>query len=98
MPRTATRIVTAALALSVVLLALAAAIVYVASERRLNARHPLPISTIRVPQDAASIERARHLFRAIGSCTLCHGEDPDAELHALWVYQESVPPQRFGQK
>jgi len=38
MPRKATRIVTAALALSVVLLALAAAIVYVASERRLNAR------------------------------------------------------------
>lgn len=68
-PRTANRIVTSALAVSVVLLALAAAIRYVASERRLNARHPLPISTIRVPQDAASIERGRHLFRAIGSCS-----------------------------
>jgi mono/diheme cytochrome c family protein len=81
MPRKATRIVTAALALSVVLLALAAAIVYVASERRLNARHPLPISTIRVPQDAASIERGRHLFRAIGSCTLCHGEDGGGRIY-----------------
>jgi hypothetical protein len=85
MPRKATRIVTAALALSVVLLALAAAIVYVASERRLNARHPLPISTIRVPQDAASIERGRHLFRAIGSCTLCHGEDGGGR-----IYEESA--------
>jgi len=85
MPRKATRIVTAALALSVVLLALAAAIVYVASERRLNARHPLPISTISVPQDAASIERGRHLFRAIGSCTLCHGEDGGGR-----IYEESA--------
>ena len=86
MARKAVRIVTAAFALSAVLLSLAAAIVYVASKRRLNAHHPVPISTIHVPQDAVSIAHGRHLFRAIGSCTLWHGEDGGGR-----IYEESAP-------
>jgi mono/diheme cytochrome c family protein len=59
----------------------AAAVVYIVSERKLNARWPFAAVSIRVSDDAAAVERGEHLFRAVGSCTLCHGEDGGGSVY-----------------
>lgn len=56
--------------------------IYVASERRLGARYAVPNSTIRVPVGAASIDRGRHLFTSVGTCTLCHAADGGGTVYA----------------
>lgn len=71
-----------ALALVLALAGGAAALAYVVSERRLNARHAVSDVVVRVPDDPASIRRGEHLFRAVGTCTLCHGEDGGGAVYA----------------
>lgn len=57
------------------LLATAVALAYALSARALNVRYPAAARAVRVPVDAPSIERGRHLFHAVASCALCHGDD-----------------------
>jgi cytochrome c553 len=47
----------------------------VISERKLNARIPLPAESLVVPADIASIQRGQHLVGAIALCTNCHGSN-----------------------
>lgn len=53
---------------------LAAAGVYGASERHFSRRYTMAAETIPIPTDSASIERGRHLFRAVAKCAACHTE------------------------
>ena len=53
----------------------AAAVVYVASERKLRARYDTSVDPVHVPTDSASIARGEHLARNVVTCTLCHGDD-----------------------
>jgi cytochrome c553 len=59
-----------------------ALVVYIASERQLNAVYPVPAFRFAVPSDPAAIARGRHLATAIGTCTLCHGEDLGGAVYA----------------
>jgi mono/diheme cytochrome c family protein len=57
------------------LLVVTATGVYLASEARLNKEYDVPVETIIIPTDPASIERGKHLFEAVGGCAACHGKD-----------------------
>lgn len=57
------------------LVVLLAATVYVASERRVNARVIVSAESITIPADSTSVARGRHLARAIAKCVDCHGDD-----------------------
>lgn len=65
----------------IVVAGLSTALVYVVSERKLNSRYPFAPAALRVHGDAATVERGEHLFRAVGSCTLCHGEDGGGAIY-----------------
>jgi cytochrome c553 len=56
-------------------LVLAAAWVYVASERMLRKKYDVPSTALAYAPEHVSVGRGAHLVRAFGSCTLCHGED-----------------------
>jgi len=56
-----------------VLVAVAAGLLYVLTERRITRRYDIPPEPIAIPTDAASIERGRYLVEAITKCTECHG-------------------------
>jgi mono/diheme cytochrome c family protein len=58
------------------------AAVYLISERKLQAVYPVPASRVGVPQDPAAAARGEHLVRAVGTCTLCHGEDLGGLVYA----------------
>jgi cytochrome c553 len=49
--------------------------VYVASQRHIARQYQVPVETLSIPTDSASIERGRHLARAIAKCADCHGPD-----------------------
>lgn len=57
---------------SVLLLAFAGA--YGLTEHRLHQKHTLTVASVRVPTDAAGIERGRHIV-ATRACADCHGAD-----------------------
>jgi hypothetical protein len=57
------------------LLLLAVAGVYGASEWRLRQSRAIPPQDLLIPEDSVTVERGRHLARAISKCTECHGED-----------------------
>src|SRR5262245_48297258 len=60
----------------VVLVLLAAAVVALASWRRISRVHTVNVVVPRsIPSDAAAIERGKHMATAMGSCTDCHGPD-----------------------
>lgn len=59
----------------VLLLVSAAVTVYAVSERMLTKKYVLLPFRVGVPRDPGSLARGEHLVRAVGSCTLCHGED-----------------------
>ena len=56
----------------VVLLLVVACTVYIISERHVTRRYELVNESISIPTDSASIERGRHLARAIAKCADCH--------------------------
>lgn len=58
----------------VALLAITAVTAYAVSNYRMNRQFDVHVTGVKVPADAASIERGRHLV-AIRSCSDCHGED-----------------------
>jgi hypothetical protein len=57
-------------------------VVYVVSQRKLSATYDVPASAVEVRTDDASIARGGHLVRAVGTCTLCHGEDLGGGVYA----------------
>ena len=59
----------------IILIAIAAAFVYVRSEQMVNQTFHAPEVAITVPTDAASIERGHHIATVIADCTGCHGKD-----------------------
>jgi cytochrome c553 len=59
----------------IVALGLAAAAVFIVSERKLNASVALPNTSIAVPSDIASVQRGQHIVGAIALCTRCHGSN-----------------------
>jgi len=56
--------------------------VYLVSERALRATYPAPTVALDIPRDPESIPRGAHLVRAVGTCTLCHGEDLGGGVYA----------------
>jgi mono/diheme cytochrome c family protein len=61
----------------------AALVVYVLSTRRLQRVHPVTVVVPRtIPADPAAVARGKHVAGAMGSCTLCHGQDLGGQM--LW--------------
>jgi hypothetical protein len=61
----------------------AAVVVYALSTRRLQRVHPITIVLPRtIPADPATVARVKHVAGAMGSCTLCHGQDLGGEMLA----------------
>ena len=57
------------------LLLVAVAAIFVASEMRLRATYHVPPEPIRAARDSAGIARGRHIATSIGGCVGCHGAD-----------------------
>jgi mono/diheme cytochrome c family protein len=74
MLRKITRWLTFGLGGLVVLIALAAAAVYVVSSQRLNRTYAVTPPPVVIPSDPETVERGRHLAVAIAKCGDCHGE------------------------
>lgn len=64
-----------ALAALVVLVAVAAAVMYAVAGRRFDRIYNVPDETLVIPADQAAIDRGEYLVRSIGTCVTCHGED-----------------------
>lgn len=58
-----------------VVLLVAVAAIFVASEMQLRASYRVPPERIRAARDSASIARGRHIATSIGGCVGCHGAD-----------------------
>src|SRR5262245_11781010 len=61
------------LAALVVIVLIAVAVIYVRSEQLVNQTFQAPQVSIKLPSDAASIERGHHIATVIADCTGCHG-------------------------
>jgi mono/diheme cytochrome c family protein len=64
------------------LVAAGAIAVYAISEHKLNQTYQVPSDRVAVPADAAAVARGAHLFKAVGTCALCHAEDGGGTLYA----------------
>lgn len=71
-----------ALAGLVLLVALAAAVLYTVTTLHIRTTYDFPDSPVRAATDSASLDRGRHLVDAIGKCQECHGADLGGEM---WV-------------
>ncbi len=58
------------------------ALVYVVSASKLNATYPVPAISLAVPSDSGAIAHGGHIARAVGTCTLCHGDDLGGAVYA----------------
>jgi cytochrome c553 len=71
-----TRLVIRGVVLVVAVLALLVTAIWVRGERIIGRKYQVPVhAPLAIETDSATIQRGRHIARAIGSCTLCHGED-----------------------
>src|SRR4051812_15928106 len=57
----------------VVLLLLGAAFLYFRAQSKLNQTYNVQVESVKIPTDAASIERGKHLATVV--CMGCHGPD-----------------------
>lgn len=64
------------------LVTLAAGSVYALSESKLRKVYPVPQSRVGLPQSPEAALRGEHLARAVGTCTLCHGDDLGGTVYA----------------
>jgi cytochrome c553 len=64
----------------VVLLLLAAMVLYAIGSARLNKNHDIQAEGIKIPTDDASLARGRHLVKGPALCAECHGQDLSGEL------------------
>jgi cytochrome c553 len=76
------RILGRALGALAVVAALLALLVYVRSEQRLRAVYPVRAATLPIPYDSATVARGDHLYHAMISCDLCHGEDAGGKVYS----------------
>lgn len=58
-----------------ILVVLAVGTVYAITSPRLNKSYPTQVNAVAIPSDPASIERGRHLVRAVAKCGDCHGDN-----------------------
>jgi mono/diheme cytochrome c family protein len=56
--------------------------ILVISEWKLRRTYPQPSLVLTVDLSDVSVERGEHLVRAVGTCTLCHGEDLGGAIYA----------------
>ena len=56
-------------------IALAMAVVYVVSSRRISKVYTFNDPPLAVPADSASIAAGQHFVQAIAKCASCHGDD-----------------------
>ena len=82
--------------LALVFAGLAGGGVYASALRRLTRQHDVTPDTVPVRDDAATLERGRHLVEAVTACTGCHGADlsgkqmaDDVWLGRLWSANRS---------
>ena len=69
--------------ISIVLIAASASVaLYAVSERKLNAAYPVAAEKLRLSLNGASAGRGEHIVKAVGTCTLCHGEDLGGAVYA----------------
>jgi mono/diheme cytochrome c family protein len=80
--RRAARLAGIALAVLLAALLVAAGAVYGGSERKLSRRYDVAPAPLRIPADSAAIARGAHLFRSVGTCALCHGDDAGGVVYA----------------
>lgn len=80
MLRTVMRILGKILAGLVVLIVLLVAVGYVASASTVGKRFTVTEPAPPIPTDAASIDRGKHITRAITKCVACHGDDLGGEV------------------
>jgi mono/diheme cytochrome c family protein len=65
-----------------ILIVLLVGVVYALSARALGETYPDPGTTLRVSTDSATVARGEHLFQAVLSCVVCHGEDAGGKVFA----------------
>jgi len=65
-----------------IVLLVVAVVVYTLSERKLRAVYQPPASALTLTPAEYSATRGAHLVRAVGSCTLCHGDDLGGAIYA----------------
>lgn len=53
----------------------AAAFVTVQTERRMARRYDVPVDSLTIADDAATLARGEHLVKALAKCVDCHGDD-----------------------
>lgn len=58
-----------------VLLAVGFGTVYAITMTRMAKDYPTSVESVRIPTDAASLARGKHLVEAIGKCQGCHGDN-----------------------
>ncbi len=82
-------------------LAAAALLVGLVSERRVTRIYRVTVQPLAVPTDAVSLDRGRHLVEVVTRCSTCHGPDlsgrriaEDAWLGRLWA--PNLTPGRGG--
>lgn len=67
----------------VVLVLLAAALVFLLSGRQLKRNYAVTPASVPVPTDSAAIARGTHLATAIGKCVDCHGDNLAGQAMAM---------------
>jgi mono/diheme cytochrome c family protein len=67
--------------------------IYFITEAQINKTYSLPVETIAIPADPASIERGRHLVETVGFCADCHAQNLAGQVFddGLFIGRLSVP-------
>ena len=68
--------------LIVILIVVLVTAVYTISERALKRVYPVDVSPVAIPATAEAIARGEHIAHAVGSCTMCHGDDVGGRVYA----------------
>ena len=68
--------------LIVVLIVVLVTAVFTISERALKRVYPVDVSPVAIPATAEAIARGEHIAHAVGSCTMCHGDDVGGRVYA----------------
>src|SRR5688572_4339829 len=68
--------------LIVVLVSVVVASVYAVSELALRKVYDVKAVAVVIPTAPEDIARGRHIAQAVGSCTMCHGDDVGGRVYA----------------
>ena len=66
----------------VVLTAILVTAVYAISERALKRVYLVDVAPIQIPSTPEAVARGEHIAHAVGSCTMCHGDDVGGRVYA----------------